>query len=175
MKRYQTSMNMDENRWNVHDLREFACELTSSWPPARVEPRSWPARPQQIPGLNRPNRPSSGRREFAVIYDDFETLCRKRVPKSGLRLNGTPKWTPWGPRRSTWTPKVSHDGPRDSKWRSKGAQSTPRTPKGDQNRPKSVPRGPQRCHKMAKGSPGGPTIWTNSRSTAQAAVMLIYE
>ena len=25
------------------DLREFACELTSSWPPARVEGRVWAA------------------------------------------------------------------------------------------------------------------------------------
>ena len=28
----------------AHVLREFACELTSSWPPARVEGRVWGAR-----------------------------------------------------------------------------------------------------------------------------------
>ena len=39
------------------DLREFACELTSSWPPARVEGRVWGALLGQDP-LN-PVNPAS--------------------------------------------------------------------------------------------------------------------
>ena len=55
-----------------------------------------------------------------------------------------------------WTPKVPQDDQRETKV----------CPKAFLWDPKGGPRRP-------KGAPAGPTIWTNSRSTAQAAIILI--
>ena len=70
------------------DLREFACELTSSWPPARVEGRvlatvsgPLPLDPLDPVDLVDPAQ-NSEKRVFAVKTNDFGKIFGKMTPRS---------------------------------------------------------------------------------------------
>ena len=64
-----------------------------------------------------------------------------------LPMNGTPKWIPWGPRRSTWIKKASQDGQRETNVGPEASQGNP--------------HGPQR------GSQGGPSETTAFQGDSQ--------
>ena len=137
-------------------LREFACELTSSWPPARWNPGPDQHARSQFRGQTGPAGRVPGDKNLLIFTMNLAHFAGKRVPKSGLRLNGTPsgppgaQGAPHGPQKC---PKMATGSPSDGQ---RGAQSTPKGAKGRPKSPQKHPRGSQRCHKMAKGSPGRP-------------------
>ena len=80
-----------------------------------------------------------------------------RAPRAPQRRpNGTPKGAKWSPKATNWTPRGAKWTPKGTKW----------SPKSRQGKPKAL----QRHQKEAKGTS---YIFTNSRSTAKAAVMLL--
>ena len=136
--------------------------------------RVWKGGSEQhfMPPLRRDQWDRRANTRWLVFEYSFVNLTHFAVKDVQFSIK-LPIWPKGSPKRAKGSPRAGQRDPKAPKGRPEGAQDLPKELKWSRKSAQGAPKAFQRHPKEAKGSQRERYISKNSRSTAQADVMLI--